>query len=175
MPSNRTTNIWSIWAGEEPESTESYDLGMGTTSVLWDNVADLSAATSERDVSRLVEQAMPGNPGNGNFTGSLWAFKARINTYDFVVMPMRGDKFSVGVVLGNYAYDRIGRQRAFHHRRAQWLYTHMPRAILPDDLRAAIAGRATVTALFPDRAPHAAARILAACAAHLASQRTLPA
>lgn len=82
MASERTTNIWSVWAGDKGESTETYDLGMGTTSVLWDEVADLTYVANEKEVSALVEHAYPGNPGNPSFTGSLWTFKERIQTYD---------------------------------------------------------------------------------------------
>lgn len=141
----RTTNFWGIWAGEHDETAE-LDLREGTTSVLWDEVPNLTTFSTQSALTdALCRTVYPqySQQVNANFAWSLWALYKRVQPGHFVAMPLhdnyRGERhFSLGVVVGEYRYQpqRMG----MHSHRVIWLYKRVPRSILPHDVDAAISG-----------------------------------
>lgn len=131
----RTTDLYSVWPGHAQETTEQLDLADGVSSIQWEDVPDLKAFSSRREIEAwMLENSRDYRGRDECVTASsiLWRFANKIEVGDFIVMPMResgGTHFSLGLVIGNYRYD-ADRPAGKHNRRVQWLYTRLPRSVL---------------------------------------------
>jgi predicted Mrr-cat superfamily restriction endonuclease len=141
---NPHPDLWAIWAGRDDDTTEDYDLSHETTSILWDNVPDLSGVPTWNALRPICGCAAP-NRSRDQITGdmlSIWPFYAEVEPGDWVYLPMRypedRDKreFSLGVVKslpngGGYHYDPK-RPSGWHYRGCLWVYKRLPERLLKD-------------------------------------------
>ena len=127
---------WLIRAGRAGERDQ-FALDSGLASGGFDEVADMSSATTREMVGSLVKAAYPdATEGKiNNFTGQLWALRARIAPGDLIVLPLKTtSQIAIGHATGRYEY----RQDADHARRhvlpVAWGRTDVPRTAIGQDL-----------------------------------------
>lgn len=127
--------VWLVRAGKAGEQ-EDAALEHGVVTIAWDELPDLSQATTREDVDRLYQQANP-NAADGrraNHVGQVWAFAQRIEAGDLVVLPLkRSSGIAIGKVTGPYSYrEDIG---DLHHTRpVDWIRTGIPRTDFDQDI-----------------------------------------
>lgn len=137
--------VWLVRAGRYGEREE-LALEQGLAVVGWDEVGDLSGATTREAVKKLLEAAHPAaSPGKiANHAGQLFTFAHQVAKGDCVVLPRkRGGVVALGVVEGPYRY-RTDLGDARHVRQVRWVRPDVPRTEFRQDLRYSLGAFMTV-------------------------------
>jgi len=129
----------SIWLVRAGKSGESEDLALKSSCAVigWDELPDLAKLTDREQIRALMQQSFPDADQYkiGNYTGQVWAFRARIKQADLVVLPLKTQPFvAIGKVTGSYSYRPDNPHGARHVRPLQWLKTDIPRSAFGQDL-----------------------------------------
>lgn len=140
---------WLVRAGRHGER-EALTVQEGLAFVGWDELDDLSKLTSREQLVDVLRSTYP-DAGAGrlaNWTGQLWAFVARIQVGDLVVLPFKHTPaVAIGRVSGPYAYRADLPLGARHVRPVQWLRTDLPRTAVGQDLLYSLGAFMTVCEL----------------------------
>lgn len=135
-------------ANQIENSRESYCHENSVISIGWSNVGDLSDASSYDDVKMRLLPIFDGTDkikAIPNYASQLWMFLNKIETGDYILMPLLAEKgnISIGKITGPYKHqpdDKIN-----HHVRAvDWLKV-VERSVFNEDIqRGPFASRKTV-------------------------------
>ena len=132
----RIMPLWMVRAGSNGER-EQLALDSNLVVVGWNEVPDLSSATSRDGVREIVRASYPDASENAvtNWTGQLWTFRNRIQIGDLVALPLkRHASVAFGRVTGPYRYRSDLPEDARHTRSVEWIQTDLPRTAIDQDL-----------------------------------------
>lgn len=158
-----TPQAWLVRSGREGER-DAWSLGTGVTPGGFDEVPDLSSCSSFDDVKAVVAAAYPDEKAGtqSNFAGQLWSLRNRMETGDYVVLPLKTSKdldLAIGVISGPYEYRQDEPDPGKRHvRRVEWLSKATRRDLLRKDMRNSLGALLTYGYM---KAPDAAQRLQA--------------
>lgn len=139
-------SAWIVRHGRNGEY-EDWALKHSRAAVGWDEVGDLTSATTKDQVRTAVDTAFPAGPPMRQviFTSQLWAFRGAIKPGDLIVMPMKTtQKLALGICTSGYTYL----SHESHHRRntvgVEWKVSDVSRAAIQQDLLNTLNGAMTV-------------------------------
>lgn len=138
--------VWMVRAGEHGEH-EDFVLEKGVAAIRWIELGDLSGVHSREELQALCEKVYPDAKPNTivNWVRQLWAFRARIQVGDLVVLPLKTRAaIAIGRVAGLYTYRPDFPEGARHTRPVEWLKTDIPRTAFDQDLLYSLGARMTV-------------------------------
>lgn len=128
--------IWIVRAGSHGER-EDFALDHKVACVGWDDVPDLSRATTRDAVAAILRDVYP-DDGDGRVqtqAAQLFAFAHRIQKDDLVVLPLKTRaQIAIGRVTGAYRHQPSLGEGAMHTRPVAWLRTDVPRTAFGQDL-----------------------------------------
>jgi restriction system protein len=127
---------WLIRAGRAGERDQ-FALDTGLAAGGFDEVADLSSATTREMVAALVKAAYPDATDGkiNNFTGQLWALRARIAPGDLIVLPLKTtSQIAIGYSTGPYQYRPDADPARRHVIPVEWVRADVPRTAVKQDL-----------------------------------------
>ena len=126
--------IWLVRAGKHGEREE--DALSGNQAVIgWEEVGDMSVASTREELSEMVRETYPADGQNTitNWVGQLWAFRERIQVGDLIVLPLkRRSAIAIGRCTGPYEFHPDSDVR--HTRPVRWIRTDLPRSAFDQDL-----------------------------------------
>ena len=126
--------IWLVRAGKQGEREE--DALSGSQAVIgWEEVGDMSAASTREELAEMVRETYPSDGQNTvtNWVGQLWAFRERIQVGDLIVLPLkRRSAIAIGRCTGPYEFHANSDVR--HTRPVRWIRTDLPRSAFDQDL-----------------------------------------
>lgn len=125
---------WLVRGGREGELEEAA-LQEGIVLLRWSAMPDLTPVDDRRDLSDLVRATYPLERDGTvrSWIGQLWAFRARMQIGDDVVLPRKGEPVAaLGRVTGPYEH-----RPGLHVRRVEW-GDHVARDDLPPTWRRAL-------------------------------------
>jgi restriction system protein len=140
---------WLVRAGRHGEG-EALTLEQNMVLIGWQELNDLSKISSRDQLIEVLRSTYP-DAGSGrisNWAGQLWAFLARIQLGDLVVLPFKhSPAIAIGRVTGSYTYRGDLPLDARHVRPVQWLRTDIPRTAVGQDLLYSLGAFMTVCEL----------------------------
>lgn len=140
---------WTVRGGRYGER-EQAALEEGLIILGWENLGDLSVATSVDELSSLVQKAYRDAAPRtiDNWTHQLWRFVNVMRVDDLVVMPQKYKPvIAIGRVAGEYRFRAEAPEEFRHVRRVEWLKTEVERAVVGADLRDSMGSFLTVSEL----------------------------
>jgi restriction system protein len=139
-------SAWIVRHGLNGEHEE-WALTNARAAVGFDEISDLTTASSKVAVRQAVNAAFPNDPPmrQVNFTSQLWAMRGGIKPGDLVIMPMKTTrKLALGICTSGYEYLT----NESHHRRhtigVDWKTQSVSRSGIKQDLLNTINGAMTV-------------------------------
>lgn len=130
------TRSWLVRAGSHGER-ESTALDHGLIVVGWDEVPDMSIATTREELHNLLRHTYPDSSEKRlvNHLSQLWAFRHTIATGDLVALPRKTvPAIAIGRITGPYVHRADLGPGAQHTRTVDWLITDLPRTAVGQDL-----------------------------------------
>jgi len=127
---------WLVRAGRFGER-EQFALDQGCAIVGWNEMDDLSAATSRDEMSKMLRETYPdaSHKKLANNAAQLWAFTTRIQNGDPVILPLKATSaIALGKVTGPYKFEASNPDGARHTRPVDWVRTDVPRSAIGQDL-----------------------------------------
>ena len=152
---------WLIRAGRVGER-EQWALHNGVSGGGFQEVADLSEATTRGAVLQAVDAAFPGAKDGKiqNFAAQLWALRSRIKVGDLMVMPLKNSPFlAMGRITGEYKYLDAADPTLRHVRPVEWIVTDVARTVVKQDLLYSLGAFLTICELKRNDAAHRIGRI----------------
>ena len=99
-------SVWLARAGKNGEN-EALALENNIVTIGWNGLGDLSPAKERQDLYNMFETTFP-DAGKGrvtNHVGQVWAFRARFQIDDLVVLPLKTQSaIAIGKITGDYQY-----------------------------------------------------------------------
>ncbi len=146
---NSTPSVWVVRAGKDGED-EDTALDQQIAIIGFQAYGDATGKTDRAEIGKLVRageekqaadegRPMPSSRQIGNFIGQFFAFVARIQIGDIIVLPLktRPGQIAIGRCQGSYEYRDVNGERR-HVRAVQWDRIDVQRTALLPDLRRAI-------------------------------------
>ena len=129
---------WTVRTGRHGER-DLWALDNGLTGGGWTQIPDLTDVASREDMAALVTQVFGESEKAGavpNYTGQLWALRARIQPGDLMVLPLKTtQQIAFGRVSGGYEYLAAEPDTSRRHvLRVDWVRTDVPRTAIKQDL-----------------------------------------
>ena len=134
--SSGSPKAWLIRAGRGGERDQ-FALDAGFAAPGFDEVADLSSASTRETVASLVKAAYPDATDGKirNFTGQLWALRSRIAPGDLIVLPLKTtSQIAIGHSTGAYQYQHDTDPAKRHLLPVKWSSADVPRTAIKQDL-----------------------------------------
>lgn len=128
--------VWMVRAGRHGEREE-LALEKGLVLIGWEELPDLSTVKTREELEELCRRTYPeAKPMQlANWVGQIWAFRARIEAGDLVVLPLKSrSAIAFGRVKGPYEYRSQLPPDARHTRPVEWLNTDIARSSVDQDL-----------------------------------------
>jgi restriction system protein len=128
--------LWKVQAGKYGEQM-TVALEQNLVTIGWDELGDLSAIHSRKELEELYKHTYPGKGIKTvyNHVGQIWAFKDRIKVEDYVVLPLKNrSAIAVGAVKSTYEYRRDLGETVHHCRIVRWIAKEVPRTSFGQDL-----------------------------------------
>lgn len=142
-------SVWVVRAGKNGED-EDTALDQQIAIIGFQAYGDATGKTDRAEIGKLVEageekqaadegRPMPSPHQIGNFKGQFFAFVARIQIGDIIVLPLktRPGQIAIGRCQGAYEYREVNGEHR-HVRAMQWDRIDVQRTALLPDLRRAI-------------------------------------
>lgn len=155
--------LWLVRAGRYGER-ESFNLENGVVTIGWEELHDLTKISSRQELEKLCKKTYPTSKPNTirNWVSQLWTFRARINTNDLVVLPLKTrSAIAIGRIAGIYEYRADFPTDAKHTHPVKWLNPDMPRTVFDQDLLYSFGAFITVCQVKRNNAEKRVADILA--------------
>lgn len=128
---------WVVRSGRYGER-DAWALQNGTSGGGWKEVPDLTDCSSREAVGAVIAATYSDFSDNAlaNYTGQMWALRARIKPGDLLIMPLKTTKrIAMGRVTGGYEYLRDQPDPDCRHVvRVDWSITDLPRTAVKQDL-----------------------------------------
>ena len=140
---------WTVRGGRYGEF-ERAALDEGLIILGWEELPDLSKATSIDEIVEVVREAYPDSSPRriDNWAHQLWRFIRIMQLGDLVVMPQKYKPvIAIGSLAGDYEYHADAQGSYRHVRRVKWLNSEVERAAVGGDLRDSIGSLLTVSEL----------------------------
>ncbi|HZL05931.1 MAG TPA: restriction endonuclease, partial [Coriobacteriia bacterium] len=150
------TQAWLIRAGRAGER-EQWALRNGVSGGGFEEVPDLTHTGTREAVSAAVTQGFPSEkPATiRTFAAQMWALRGRINTGDYVVMPLKNSPvLAIGRISGEYQYRQDPDPALRHVRPVEWLATDIPRTAVKQDLLYSLGAFLTICEVKRNDAAH---------------------
>jgi restriction system protein len=147
--STRDVRAWLVRAGRRGEQ-ERMALDTGRAAVGWPSVGDLSNCRTRHDVLEILLESTPEASDRtlANHATQLWAFVAKMQNGDLVVLPLKLEKVvAIGRITGPYRYAAANSPTARHTRPVTWIRTDLPRTAIGPDLLSSLNAYTTVCEL----------------------------
>lgn len=135
MVSNEA-RVWVVRGGRRGDS-DTWLLEHGYVAIDFSEFPNLSDVESRDAMLQLAKRLIPNQKENSlrNWSAQLWAFAARIQKGDVVVLPQKSTRqLHIGRVTGDYEFAVDGSDSIRHRRKVEWLRTDIPRTIVEQDL-----------------------------------------
>src|SRR4051794_9448652 len=128
---------WVIRSGKYGERDQ-WALENGVSGGGWREFGDLTPYATKEEVAAAVGAAFPGASASrlANYTGQVYALRARIKPGDLLVMPLKTtNKIAIGRVTDGYTFlaDETDPDRR-HVVKVDWQRTELPRTAVKQDL-----------------------------------------
>ena len=138
---------WTVRGGAKG-AYESDALERGIALLGFEDIPDLTAATTREAIKDLIRTARPekNNHHHNNVTNQLYAFRVRMSEDDIIAMPLKSVSglVAIGRVLGDYQHIEFdGEER--HVRSVQWRESHVDRSKIRSDLLRSLDVQMTVS------------------------------
>ena len=150
---------WVVRSGRYGER-DAWALSSGVSGGGWQEVPDLTECTTREEVGAVLSEVFPdfSGPALANYTGQMWALRARILPGDLLVMPLKTTKqIAIGRVTSGYEYlSAEGDSDRRHVVRVDWLVTDLPRSTVKQDLLFSLG---SALSIFAPTKNHAIARL----------------
>ena len=147
---NRTEapTAWLIRAGRNGER-EDFVLEHGLAGSGFRRLPDLSGISSRGEMKNVVRRLLPGNKMSvANYSGQLWALRARVSIGDLVVLPrVKTSQIAIGVVTMAYEYRDDPDPGRRHVVSVDWKCTDVPWEAAHEDLRNSLSSPRTICAV----------------------------
>ena len=143
---SRDPTAWLVRAGRNGQRDD-FALTEGLAGGGFADIADLTAVTERDEIAALVRAANPDDSANriANYTGQLLALRSKIQTGDYIVLPLKTTKqVAVGVALGGYIYRDDPDPTLRHVIPVDWKQSDVPRTAIKQDLLYSIGSALTV-------------------------------
>lgn len=129
--------IWLFRAGKNGEYEKKF-LDHKKIYLTWDGLnTDLSMIEDKRELYETLNSFYP-NEKMGrirNWTGQIWPIAKDIKIGDWVILPSKlKSAIHIGVVKGEYQYDKKADDPYFHYREVEWIETDIPRTNFDQDI-----------------------------------------
>lgn len=150
------TQAWLIRAGRAGER-EQWALRNGVSGGGFEEVPDLTPATTREGVASLVATSFPGSKDARiqTFSAQLWALRERICVGDLIVMPLKGSpRLALGRITGPYEYRDDPDPALRHVRPVSWSVTEVPRTAVKQDLLYSLGAFLTICEVRRNDAAH---------------------
>jgi len=138
--------VWLVRAGRSGER-EDIALENGLAVIGWDDLPDLSGASSREEIEDLLRVAHPeGKPNTlRNWATQVWTFVGKIQPGDLVALPLKHHSaIAIGRATGGYEYRSDNPPGARHVRPVEWLRDDLPRTAFDQDLLYSLGAALTV-------------------------------
>ena len=142
------TAAWVVRAGKYGERAQ-WVLANGRAGTGWQEVPDLTACDSRKEVAVVVAAAFPDLNAvqQAGYTGQLWALRGRIQVGDLMVLPVRATKeIAIGRVIGGYEYLSDEAPDRRHTVQVDWQTKDLPRSAVKQDLLYTLGSALTIFA-----------------------------
>lgn len=129
-------SVWLARAGKNGEN-EALAIENNIVTIGWNELGDLSPAKERQDLYDMFETTFPdaGKGRTANHVGQVWAFRARFEVGDLVVLPLKTQSaIAIGKITGDYKFRTDLGDSAKHTRPVEWLKTDLPRTTFDQDL-----------------------------------------
>lgn len=128
---------WVIRSGKYGERDQ-WALDNGVSGGGWKEFGDLSPFETKEEIALAVGAALPGASASrlANYTGQVYALRARIKPGDLLVMPLKTtNKIALGRVKAGYSFvaSETDPERR-HVVKVDWQRTDLPRTAVKQDL-----------------------------------------
>ncbi len=130
---------WLIRAGGAGEF-EDLVIEQGIASLGWDELPDLSEASSRDDIEKIIRREAPWAAKKKmqltNYVTQLWALRGQVRRGDLVVLPRkRTSQIALGIVTEGYRYRGNDAEPGVRHVvSVNWKRTDVPRTAVRQDL-----------------------------------------
>ncbi len=154
-------SVWIARGGRRGEREERL-LGEGLIGGGWEDLPDLSGASTKEELTTIYQQAYPevGRQTVAAYVGQLWSLLRRMQEGELVVMPLKTmGTIAVGRISGPYQYRTDLGPHIRHVRPVSWIATDVPRNAFDQDLLYSFGAYLTFGQVKRDNAE---ARVLAA-------------
>ncbi len=133
----KTAKAWVIRSGKYGERDQ-WALTAGVSGGGWKEFGDLSPYATKDEIAAAVAATYPGAPVSrlANYTGQVYALRARIKPGDLLVMPLKTtNKIALGRVTAGYTFlsNEADPDRR-HVVKVDWQRTDLPRTAVKQDL-----------------------------------------
>lgn len=129
-------SVWLARAGRNGEN-EALAIENNIVTIGWSELGDLSNIEDRQGLYGVFETTYPdaSKGRTANHVGQLWAFRARFEVGDLVILPLKTQSaIAVGRITGDYHYRTDLGETAKHTRSVEWLKTDLPRTTFDQDL-----------------------------------------
>jgi restriction system protein len=138
--------LWVVKGGRGGILEERF-LARSVIGIGWGELGDLSSYPDRATLRAAYRGSFPGRSESHVNTqvAQLWAFAARMQVGDIVVVPFLGrQEIAVGEIRGPYRWLRHGDADMPHVRKVSWETIDVPRVAFDPDLRYSFGGSVTV-------------------------------
>ncbi len=129
-------SVWLVRAGKHGEQEE-FALEKSVAVIGWDELPNLSSIESREMLADTMQKTYPDRAkmALANFVGQVWAFRARIETGDLIILPLKTQSMiAIGKCKGPYEYKSGNPEGARHFRTVEWIRDAIPREAFGKDL-----------------------------------------
>ena len=156
--------FWTVRTGRSGERTE-WAFANSVIGGGWNHIMDLTGFASKEALREyLADGVWEGSVNKiANYTGQLWTMSKRIQTGDFMVLPVRSAaQIAIGRVTGPYRFDAQEPDPSKRHQiPVEWLKTDIPKSQVKQDLLYQLGSALTVFEIKNNDAPYRLEQILA--------------
>lgn len=138
--------VWVVRGGRRGDN-DTWLLEHGYVAIDFNEFPNLSKVGSRDEMITLATRLIPNQKEKAllNWSAQLWAFVARMEKGDLVVLPQKSTRqLHIGRVLGDYEFVGEGPDSIRHRRKVEWLRTEVPRTVVEQDLLYSIGAFSTV-------------------------------
>lgn len=155
--------FWTVRTGRNGERTE-WSFENGVVGGGWHEMPDLSEVVDKEALRGLVTEVYGGSKNViANLTGQLWTMRTRIQSGDFIVLPIRAtSQVAFAEVTGGYKYlhDETDPSKR-HVIEVKWLRTDIPKSVFKQDMLYQLGSAITVFEVANNDAPYRLEQVMA--------------
>lgn len=130
------SKFWTVRTGRSGERTE-WSFANGVVGGGWQEMPDLTGIIDKEVLRRIVSDVYGGSKSTvANLTGQLWTLTNRIQSGDFIALPIRStSQVAFGQVVNGYKYLKDQEDPSRRHvLQVKWLKTDVPKSLLKQDM-----------------------------------------